>query len=203
MEELRYTLLTDGSSDLALMPIINWLLREKLPECRILPRFASGLGAVGLSLSDRLPVALMMFPCDLLFVHRDAEGASVEKRRKEIDDVMRGRDQVYVAIVPVRMSEAWLMSDESAIRKAAGNKNGQNKLGLPSRRRWEDRPDPKADLERALMNATGRPARRQGRVDIPRQRLLVAEYTDDFSGLRGVPSFDFFEAQLVEKLRDI
>lgn len=50
MQELRYTLLADGSSDRALLPILTWLLRQscgaipieaELPTCvayHILPR---------------------------------------------------------------------------------------------------------------------------------------------------------------------
>ena len=203
MDQLRYTLLADGLSDKALMPIINWLLRQKLPDCRIVPQFADRLGAVGLALSDRLPVALKMFPCDLLLMHRDAENASAERRRREIAEVMLHHEQGYVPIVPVRMTEAWLLSNPMAIRRAAGNQNGTGRLGLPHRNRWEDQPDPKADLDTALRAAAGKGHRRRSRENLPRQRLLVAEYTEDFSALRGLPSFDFFESQLVEKLKEL
>jgi hypothetical protein len=202
MKQLRYTLLADGSSDRTLMPIIDWLLWQKLPDCRVVPQFAS-LGAVGLTLAHRVPVALKMFPCDLLFVHRDAEGAPVAQRLREIADVMRCYEQRYVPVVPVRMTEAWLLSDERAIRRAAGNQHGRHQLGLPDRRRWEGRPDPKADLAHALRAASGKTKRRQSRDEFSRQRILVAEYTDDFSGLRGLASFDELELQLAEKLRDL
>lgn len=202
MDQLRYTLLADGSSDQALLQIINWLLQQKIPGCVLVPQFANQLGAVGLALSDRLPVALKMFPCDLLLVHRDAEGVPAEQRRREIAKVMRHSEQRYLPIVPVRMTEAWLLSNPQAIRRAAGNQHGTGELGLPNRKRWEDRPDPKADLDKALLSAGGKRQHRQSRVDLPRQRRLVAEYTEDFTGLRGLPSFDFFESQLVEKLKE-
>jgi hypothetical protein len=80
MEALRYTLLTDGSSDTALMPLIDWLLLQHRPDLLIQPQFARGLGPVGHALNSRLPAALLRYPCDLLFVHRDAEGASAELR---------------------------------------------------------------------------------------------------------------------------
>ena len=203
MEQLRYTLLADGSSDKVLIPIINWAIRERLPDCRVASQFADPLGAVGLALADRLPVALKLFPCDLLFVHRDAEGAPARQRLREIAEAMRHFDQCYVPIVPVRMTEAWLLSSPRAIRRAAGNENGASNLGLPVRRHWEGRPNPKDDLEKALKAASGKAYRRRGREDFPRQRLLVAEYTEDFSALRGLSSFDFFESQLVEKLKDL
>ncbi|MCU6502487.1 hypothetical protein LPN04_32295 [Rugamonas sp. A1-17] len=202
MKQLRYTLLADGSSDAALAPIIDWLLEQHLPGWSIVRQLARELGPVGLALEDRLPVVLKFYPCDLLFVHRDAEKASLSLRLRQIADAMRGYDQVYVPIVPMRMSEAWLLSDEAAIRQAAGNRNGKNALGLPARRDWEGRPDPKADLESALRAASGKSVRRAKQANIAQQRGLVAEYTGDFSALRGLPSFDEFESQLLRKLRD-
>jgi hypothetical protein len=202
MKRLRYTLLADGSSDQALMPVIDWLLGQKLPAWRIVPQFAR-LGAVGLALAQRVPAALMMFPCDLLFVHRDAEGVPATQRLREIAEAMCCYDQRYVPVVPVRMTEAWLLSDERAIRRAAGNQRGSHQLGLPERRRWEGRPDPKTDLARALRAASGKTKRRQSRDEFSRQRILVAEYTEDFSSLRGLASFDELELQLAEKLKDL
>ena len=202
MKQLRYTLLADGSSDAALAPIIDWLLAQHLPSWSIVPQLARELGPVGLALEDRLPVALKFYPCDLLFVHRDAEKASPGLRLRQIADAMRRYDQMYVPIVPTRMSEAWLLSDEAAIRLAAGNRNGRNALGLPVRRDWEGRPDPKADLESALRAAGGKSARREKQIKISQLRGLVAQYTGDFSALRGLPSFDRFETLLIEKLKD-
>ena len=40
MKELSYTLLSDGSSDKALMPILTWLLRGYLPNWAIQPEWA-------------------------------------------------------------------------------------------------------------------------------------------------------------------
>ena len=40
MSDLRYTLLADGSSDRALMPILSWLLREHLPHRAIQEEWA-------------------------------------------------------------------------------------------------------------------------------------------------------------------
>ena len=203
MEALRYTLLTDGSSDMALMPLIDWLLQQHLPDLLIQPQFARGLGMVGHTLDSRLSAALLRYPCDLLFVHRDAEGPSTKLRLQEIAQAMSHFDQAYVPIVPVRMSEAWLLSDSLAIRKAAGNRNGTGELELPGKERWEHLRDPKQVLERALQAASEKSVRRQQRLPLSRQRLQVTEYTGDFSRLRGLPSFDFFESQLVEKLKDI
>jgi hypothetical protein len=40
MDEIRYTLITDGSSDRTLIPILTWVLREKGEVDRIQPEWA-------------------------------------------------------------------------------------------------------------------------------------------------------------------
>ena len=40
MKEIRYTLLSDGSSDKALLPILSWLLYQHCPEYAIQSQWA-------------------------------------------------------------------------------------------------------------------------------------------------------------------
>jgi hypothetical protein len=40
-------------------------------------------------------------------------------------------DMPVVCVVPVRMMEAWLLIDEMAIRRVAGNPNGRIPIELP------------------------------------------------------------------------
>jgi len=49
MDEIRYTLITDGSSDRALIPILTWVLREKGKVDRIQPEDISELKQNGWS----------------------------------------------------------------------------------------------------------------------------------------------------------
>ena len=134
--ELRYTLLSDGSSDAALMPILDWLLIEHGVNKPIQSQWADlrRLRQPPDELSDRIRVALEFYPCDLLFIHRDAEKASYAERAGEIRNALtkiaEGDLPPNVYVIPVRMTEAWLLFDESAIRFAAGNRNGQNALHL-------------------------------------------------------------------------
>ncbi|MEQ9550984.1 MAG: hypothetical protein RIM23_15410 [Coleofasciculus sp. G3-WIS-01] len=125
MKELRYTLLSDGSSDKALLPILTWLLRLHGVECAIQSQWADfrRLPQQPLNHSERIKFSFNLYPCDLLFVHRDAEKEPREKRVAEIQKSVEGiRESVSVPIicvVPVRMTEAWLLFDKAAIRKAA------------------------------------------------------------------------------------
>src|SRR5690606_18674132 len=77
-------------------------------------------------LVERLTSSVRLYPCDVLVVHRDAERDPVDLRLAEIE---RARSSAriegsLVPVVPVRMTEAWLLFDESAIRRAADNPNG-------------------------------------------------------------------------------
>jgi hypothetical protein len=203
MRELRYTLVSDGSSDRALMPLLTWLLRQHLGEtCAIqaawadlarLPRRPKGL-------EERVRAALDLFPCDLLFVHRDAEREPFERRLEEIQTACAalGDAVAFVRVVPVRMQEAWLLVDEAALRRAAGNPNGRDPLELPPRKRLDQLPDPKETLHGLLRDASGLTGRRLKRFAPQARALRVAEFIEDFAPLRGLPAFAVLEAELLQ-----
>ena len=75
MQELRVTLVADGSSDRAILPILVWLLREHFGSIPIQPEFSDlrRLQNPPRDLSARIDTSIELYPCDLLFVHRDAE----------------------------------------------------------------------------------------------------------------------------------
>ncbi|MDL2357264.1 MAG: hypothetical protein QFF03_18575 [Pseudomonadota bacterium] len=199
----RYTLLADGTSDAVLIPIVNWLLRQHLPGVRIVPAFARDFGKVGNDLNSRVEAALRHFPCDLLFIHRDAEAMSRDQRLSEIDLVMRNIDDPYVPIIPIRMSEAWLLADEDAIRFAAGNASGRIQLHLPGRQRWESLADPKKTLISALGLASGKAGRALDKFKPEKARHLITPRSTSFAALRGLSAFDAFEAGLIIQLERI
>ena len=155
MDEFRYTLVTDGSSDRALIPILNWLLIENEVGRPIQPAWAD-FSMLSLPdrtrLVDRIRLGLVYYPCDLLFVHRDAERESRESRVQEIDEAVaclpEGLSPKYVCVIPIRMQEAWLLVDEAAIKAAAGNKGYAGRLEMPVVSRLERLAYPKNCLER-------------------------------------------------------
>lgn len=194
MKVLRYTLVADGSSDRTLIPILNWLLdRTDIPYQ---PQFADSLPPVSDGLKQRVLVALRRYPCDLLFVHRDAENQEFAERMAEIHRELLGLDTPYTPIVPVRMTEAWLLSSEAAIRKAADNPNGKVALNLPTWREWEQKTNPKQILFDALRVASGLQGRHQRRFSEHAARHRVAEVTDDFSPLENLSAFAQLQGSL-------
>lgn len=206
MMELRYTLLSDGSSDRALIPILNWLLQNYLNDCAIQSQWAdlrSFNKSLRNTLEKRIKLSLEIFPCDLLFIHRDAEGEPYEMRvneiRRAITQLTSSISIPTVCIVPVRMTEAWLLFDISALRKAASNPNGSIALQLPDIRRLEHESDPKDVLHELLRQASGLSSRRLKKFSASDCTHRVSDLIDDFSPLRILPAF----AALESELRDV
>ena len=196
---LRYTLVGDGPSDRCLLPIINWALGqiEGVREFGFIPQVADPRDpqAAGSGLAERVRQAVRVNPCDLLFIHRDAEKEPLEKRVAEIRQASRGELPPHVPVVPVRMTEAWLLIEEKAIRSAADNPNGEAPLPLPLIRRLESIADPKRALRECLLSASGKKGRRldQFRRDLPGRVYRVAELIEDFTPLRSLSAFRRFE----------
>lgn len=207
MNKLDYTLLTDGSSDKALESVLTWLLRENGVDCAINSEWADlrRLRKPPKDLSDRIAMSLDLYPCDLLFIHRDAEK---EPRQKRVDQIQaaieKARKSVSipaVCVVPVRMQEAWFLFDEAAIRKAAGNPRGKKPLQLPSIATVETKPDPKQLLYDLLRQASERTGRDLKKLRVAQLVHQVVLNIDDFSPLRVLPAFQALEDDIQQVIQ--
>ena len=209
MKDLRYTLLSDGSSDQALIPILTWLLQKLGVRSAIQPAWADlrRLRKPPNRLEERIRTSSELFPCELLFVHRDAEQEPLETRRKEIrnafSQAIAGMDPEpsTVCVVPVRMTEAWLLSSEAAIRAAAGNPLGKDEVHLPEPSQVESLPEPKDLLYETLRSTSGLTGRRKQRLRVGALTHRVAELTGDFTALRQLRAFVALESELVDVIR--
>ena len=192
---LRATLVTDGASDVILVPILRWLMRQLTAE-PVEIRWADlrGFRVKPRSLAQRLAVAVREYPCQLLFVHRDAEGQDPHRRYEEIRGAVSGTACHHVCVVPVRMQEAWLLHDEAALREAADRPSGTHDLGLPPPHRWEQLPDPKRVLHDALRAANGATGRRAKNFRPKRAAHRLADLITDWSPLRNLGAFNQLEA---------
>jgi hypothetical protein len=209
MKELRYTLLSDGSSDSALIPVLTWLLQAHLVDCAIQHEWAD-LRRVPKSLKDtfskRIKLAVELYPCELLFIHRDAEK---EPRQKRVDEIRKAKEEAgesvsvpTVCVVPVRMTEAWLLFDETALRRAAANPNGKHPLQLPDLTKLEDKPDPKELLYKLLGEASGLGSHRRKKLRVEELVHRVAEFIDNFASLRAMPAFKALEDELKQVIQE-
>jgi len=141
--------------------------------------------------------------------YRDCETQGVATRQNEIrialDEVfgLSGEPIPAVCVVPRRMTEAWLLISERAIRLAAGNPNGRTPLPMPVLNRLEDLPDPKEALFTLLRTASELHGRRLRSLRVRGLIYRLVEVIDDFSPLRNLPAFVAFEEQLNNALQQI
>ncbi|GAB4531636.1 MAG: hypothetical protein Tsb0014_15300 [Pleurocapsa sp.] len=202
MENLRYTLISDGSSDRAFIPILDWLLKDlkcnyfqgKWADFSRDPKHPK-------SLTDKITRAIELYPCDLLFIHRDAEKEPRENRVREIEKAILQANITTVPVVcliPIRMLEAWLLFDEVAIRKAAGNPKGKSTIQLPAVNKIENLPNPKDILITQLKQASEskRFKDREARKAIHR----LADLISDYSTLDKLSAFQALKQDLSETL---
>jgi hypothetical protein len=206
MKHIQFTLFADGPTDRALLPVLDWLIRETQSPDTIAYEFLSRPQFhAQLNFTERLQTALDLAPCNILFIHRDAEKQGPLLRYDEIAKAVenlsaRHANVPHLCVVPVRMTEAWLLADESAIRQAAGRPRSTEPLDLPSLNRLENIPDPKTTLYELLREASGKKGRRRASFNVREAAALVSEFVASFSPLRQLGAFARLEADL-SKLR--
>lgn len=201
MQEFRITLVGDGRSDRALMPIIKWLVDDLYPQQPSTVEFAdlSILPAPPPKedIAQQIAYAKDYYPCDLVVYHRDAEtnnlGVINERKAEVMEAIDEDEQRTVVCLVPVRMMETWLLIDEEAIKFAAGNRKYKGKLALPALGRLESNSTPKDTLYGLLKEASGYRGRRLARFNVHAAVHAVADYIDDFSLLRQLVAFETFE----------
>lgn len=209
--KVSYTFLADGTSDRVLMEIISWSIRNinegYIPNGEFADFSMLRKPPRASHLDKRINYALKYYPSDLLFIHRDAEKKDGLKiRRKEIEQYIRKSHlshHPYVFVIPVTMMEAWLLIDEEAIKKAAGNRNYASSIQLPLLRNIETIADPKSLLQDFLLEASGRNKRGRKKMNVHQAIHLVADFTEDFSDLFELPSFNHFYNELEQMLKDM
>jgi hypothetical protein len=209
MTSVHYLLITDGSSDRVLQVILEKTIHSLDPTVRVegelVDRRLLELKKAK-SLADRIRFALELYETpDILFVHRDAERVAVSERAEEIKDAVNSlaSDQRCVPVVPVRMQEAWLLVDETAIRAGSGNPNGRGRIDLPALHDIEGIPDPKALLVNLLKDASGLQGRRRKKFPVHAAMQRVVNYLDSVAPLERLSAFRTFKTDLGNALAEV
>ena len=155
---IRFLLITEGSSDANLLSVLEMLCLEcGAGDARGIYPDLSRLPHVGHRLADKLGAALKYEPgANLVFIHRDADASDDAPRRVEIEQSAAevGLPFPHVPVVPIHMTEAWLLADVEAIRTAADNPRGRAALNLPALQDIQGVRDPKSLLKQALCTAS-------------------------------------------------
>lgn len=192
MADLRFALIREGTSDDGLIPHIRELLIRAGAQ--------SVVGAARQykgSTRERLRQVLgEPSTPELIFVHRDADAADGAHRHQEIADAAQelGCGGQVVGVVPVQELEAWLLTEESAIRSVVGRPSARSSIGLPSIGRLEATSSPKELLKAACLAASeksgARRKKEQGQFSVRRGALL--ERLDIDGAVANLPSWQRF-----------
>jgi hypothetical protein len=199
---MRVLFIGEGNTDNGIAPHIeNYAARQRIRIALTVPDLGLLPGRVGHSVSDKLRgVRDLGGTYDLLILHRDADRSGSESRREEIraavEETWPGVS--HVSAVPVRMLEAWLLLDESVIRRVAENPRGKVELSLPSPSAAERIADPKAQLKETLARASELKGRRleQFQKRFPQHQRRLLELLDPAGRISLLPSWQSFVADL-------
>lgn len=159
----------EGSSDMPISDIVEGIFFDRgisvhlsKPDFGLLGRWVAKDVRSRLEASESLTDGRI----DIAVVHRDADNVGSAVRRAEISEAVDSLkyNALVVPVVPIRMTEAWLLLDEAAIRMVAGNPRGRTHLDLPKCHEVESHADPKKLLSECLLKAADVTGRRRERV---------------------------------------
>ena len=211
MIEIRFTLIGDGRSDRALIPIVKWLLDDLFPEIPSSIAFADFRYVKAppskQNVKGQIEFAKEYYPYDILLYHRDGETTNIDivkVRKGEILSQVNDEDKSNtVCIIPVKMMETWLLINAEALKRAAGNRNYTENLSIPNVNQLENIKAPKQLLQELLKQASGLKGRRLKKFNVHQSVHLLADNIIDYSPLRKLNSFLFFESELKQVLKKI
>lgn len=138
---------------------------------------------------------------EIVFIHADTGGRSLEAQIGSRADEYCSRMNEFCGLPPERCltltprheTEAWVLSDPTAIMSALGYRGDHSAVGLPANAREAERlSDPKSLLAKAMRAISG-PRRRGRKVE---QIYPAIALRQDFAALRASRSFLAFEARL-------
>lgn len=199
--------IAEGTSDAPLADIVERLFLERHEVSVRLsqPDFANLKIAKDVRTRVEAAVTLAGSDVDLVVVHRDADSAGWRTRRDEIvaAHLSAATSSRLVPIIPVRMTEAWLLLDEDAIRRVAGNPNGKSNLDLPSVKAAESVADPKELLQKCILAAADETGRRRDRVRkrFSQNRRQLLELLDTSGPVSSLASWQELESSIADVAR--
>jgi hypothetical protein len=215
MSTLVLALYVEGNADERFLPIIvqraaqNILLREGRTAIDVLqPHVVVPDEPPPDRATAILAVARKTAGYHALIIHADADHPSPERALRE--RVRPGLDRIEFAhkagnavcgttipLVPVQMTEAWMMADAEALRAVIGTRLASDQLGLPGRpHAVESDPDPKQTLRDIVHRALADRPRRRRHVDRADLDEPLARQID-LARLETIPAY----RQFIEDLR--
>ena len=162
-----------------------------------------------------LDAAHSVYGFNLLLLHADADARNrdaawadrIEPGLHRVLQASSDGEQVcdkLVPVIPVQMTEAWMLADPLVLAETIGYKDPPTRLGLPRRpRQVESFADPKAKLKEAVGIAQNdRPRRRRRDWNIKDLYQQLAG-TVELDRLAQVPSYQQFQEELTQALHEL
>lgn len=143
-----------------------------------------------------------------LILHADADHPTAERAMSEriqpgLDLVQQTDERVcdqILPLVPIRMTEAWLLADPDALRAVIGTRMDAQALGLPARsRQVESDPDPKQTLQQVIQTALANRPRRRRRLSLGSLYEPLARQIN-LEQLNMIPAYQQFVDDLTKTL---
>ena len=214
MKQLSLALYLEGPTDERFLPVIIQRAANRVLSQRALavveviePLVLRPSSKVQGNAERIFSVARQARGYDILIVHRDADARTPDRALERyfkpgLKLVQTSKEDVcreLIPIIPIRMTEAWMMADVEAFRDVAGTDLSAEQLGFPLRpRQVESIRDPKHELNMALDQIFARRRRRKrvrlGQYYGPLARRIRLDELDN------VPAFRQFTKDLVNLL---
>lgn len=182
MEELRLALYAEGTTDEQFLPSILQRTCEQLiakhnrTAVNVLdPKIIAKKKNIANRDESILQAARDAIDFHILVIHADADSHTQEKALRErfqrgYELVKLSNEQVckyLVPVVPIYMTEAWLLADNDALRQIIGTNMKAQELGLLQKARLiETDSNPKQTLKNIVQKAYANRSKRQQQVDL-------------------------------------
>jgi len=217
MKQLVLALYAEGRTDERFLPVIvqreaDWLLRQHaLAAVDVLEPLSLEADPEASNRAKRiLSVARQAAGFHALIVHADADaptaGDALQHRfqpgRRLVQESENDACRDLLPIIPIRMTEAWMMADVEAFREVVGTDLRAEDLGFPTRsHQVEAIQDPKHELNMALSQIfTRRRRRKKARL---RQYYEPLARHIRLDRLENIPAFRQFADDLADVLENL
>jgi hypothetical protein len=145
----------------------------------------------------------------VLCIHTDADASNDHEAFQHkitpaftaIQTVQPAGCTILVAIVPVRMSEAWILADKALLKEEIGTNSNDRDLGLD--RHPEAYADPKAAIEEAIRRAFEHRSRRQRQQVTIGELYLPLGQKLELDRLATLPSYQKFREGVRQAFRNL
>jgi predicted CopG family antitoxin len=190
---LEWIVFTEYSGQIEVLPLVSFD-KEKGTFSEVVMKYAQKAYETGVM---------------VLCIHVDADADTdehvfINKINPAFEEVVKQVNDIYcknlVALVPVRMTEAWMLADKELLKRQLGVNSRDADLGI--HRKPEQYADPKEAIRNAIRIAFEDSPRRRDNLDIADLYTPIGQ-SIDLEKLRKLSSFSKFEDAIREALRKI